>query len=396
MSGSPALRLDAPGGAGAVVRRGDRVACAPCPEEGPGPAGRSGWRLLGVVGLLVVLAACSSTPTSGGGGRKGGGYYQDDGPGRGEPADLGAIPDASPRREPLAARANRPYVVFGRRYVPATTLEPYREQGVASWYGRKFHGRRTSIGEVYDMYGMTAAHPTLPLPSYVRVTHVGNGRSVIVRVNDRGPFLNNRLIDLSWTAAAKLGYIRDGHTRVVVEQITRFDGDDGLPLRPPENLARAPTGSPGPAGATLRAAAVERPPAEAPGAASELAVESLIAAAPGEGPDDEARLAAQREEEAGLAPGGADNGGVGRDSPPAAVPPGVYVQLAAFANRDSAEQGRRQIQAEAGWIGEFMAIRESEGLYKLQAGPFSQRADAQQAVERLRQTTALRPFMTEY
>src|SRR5688500_10090597 len=114
-------------------------------------------------------------------------YYSDDGPPSSVPADIDRIPDAVPKLEPLHRFANRPYTVLGRDYVPATMLRPYRERGVASWYGRKFHGQKTSIGEIYDMFAMTAAHPTLPLPSYARVTSAANGRSVVVRVNDRGP-----------------------------------------------------------------------------------------------------------------------------------------------------------------------------------------------------------------
>src|SRR5690606_22759323 len=162
-----------------------------------------------LLGLALLLGACASPgprpPDSAGSGAasesagRGGGYYLDDGPGRGAPVDLAAIPDAVPRVEPLRAVNRPPYAAFGRRSVPMTELTPYRSRGVASWYGRRYHGRQTSSGEVYDMYAMTAAHPTLPLPSYVRVTHLGNGRSVVLRVNDRGPFLNDRLIDLSWT-----------------------------------------------------------------------------------------------------------------------------------------------------------------------------------------------------
>ena len=121
-----------------------------------------------------------------------------------------AIPDAVPRPEPLLPRANRPYVVFDRQYQPMTDLVPFRQRGLGSWYGRKYHGRKTSSGEVYDMYAMTAAHPTLPIPSYARVTHLPSGRSVVVRVNDRGPFLHDRVIDLSYTAATRLGYANAG------------------------------------------------------------------------------------------------------------------------------------------------------------------------------------------
>ena len=150
---------------------------------------------------------------------KGGGYYLDDGPGANAPANIDNIPDAVPRVEPLHKGALRPYTVMGRNYVPMTALTPYRVRGVASWYGRRYHGKLTSTGEPYDMYGMTAAHPTLPLPSYVRVTSVANGRSVVVRVNDRGPFIDSRLIDLSYTAAHKLGIIAGGSAQVEVEAV---------------------------------------------------------------------------------------------------------------------------------------------------------------------------------
>jgi rare lipoprotein A len=171
-----------------------------------------------------MLAGCATKPgprTSAGGPAtsKSGGYYLDDGPGANAPANLDQVPDAVPRLEPLHRFANRPYSVFGREYVPATELRPYRERGVASWYGRKFHGASTSTGEPYDMYSMTAAHPTLPLPSYARVTHVATGKSVIVRVNDRGPFLHGRVIDLSYAAANRLGFLRDGSAEVEVEAI---------------------------------------------------------------------------------------------------------------------------------------------------------------------------------
>jgi len=148
-----------------------------------------------------------------------GAYYKDDGPGANPPADLASVPDAVPRAEPLHRFANRPYQVFGRDYVPLTSLVPFRQTGVASWYGRRYHGSATSSGEKYNMYAMSAAHPTLPIPSYARVTNLANGRSVVVRVNDRGPFHAERIVDLSYTAAWKLGYVEAGSARVDVESI---------------------------------------------------------------------------------------------------------------------------------------------------------------------------------
>ena len=148
-----------------------------------------------------------------------GGYYKDDGPGEGAPPDLGAIPDAVPRAEPLHRFANRPYQVFGRDYVPLARVGSFRQRGVASWYGRRFHGGSTSSGEPYDMYAMTAAHPTLPIPSYARVTSLATGRSVVVRVNDRGPFHADRVIDLSYAAAYKLGTVESGSAPVEIEAV---------------------------------------------------------------------------------------------------------------------------------------------------------------------------------
>lgn len=144
------------------------------------------------------------------------------------PPDVTRIPDPVPRVEPRSARGNPPfYEVMGRRYYVMKEAAGYREQGIASWYGTKFHGRTTSSGEPYDMYAMTAAHKTLPLPSYVRVTHRGNGRSIIVRVNDRGPFVGDRIIDLSYAAAVRLGMHNEGTALVDVELI---EAQESMPM----------------------------------------------------------------------------------------------------------------------------------------------------------------------
>jgi len=146
-----------------------------------------------------------------------------------QPVDVSRIPDPVPRAEPRSARGNPPfYEVMGRRYFVMKDADAatYRERGIASWYGTKFHGRSTSSGEPYDMYAMTAAHKTLPLPVYVRVTHRGNGRSIIVRVNDRGPFIGDRIIDLSYAAAVRLGMHNEGTALVDVEVV---DGASGQP-----------------------------------------------------------------------------------------------------------------------------------------------------------------------
>lgn len=168
---------------------------------------------------LVSLQGCSllfqkQSPRAGSGG-----YYLDDGPGAHPPANMEQIPDAVPRKEPLARGPNKPYDAFGKHYVPDTSDRPYKARGVASWYGRRYHNQKTSSGELYDMYGMTAAHPTLPIPSYVRVTNLSNHKSVVLRVNDRGPFKEDRLIDLTYTAAWKLGMLGHGSTEVEVMRV---------------------------------------------------------------------------------------------------------------------------------------------------------------------------------
>ncbi|MFN9574505.1 MAG: septal ring lytic transglycosylase RlpA family protein [Betaproteobacteria bacterium] len=215
-------------------------------------------RGLAVAALTMLLAACGSMS------KRPGGFYQDDGPPRELPRDLERIPDAVPRVEPFHRFANRPYTALGRSYAPITDDRPFRQRGLASWYGRQFHGNRTSSGEIYDMLAMTAAHPTLPIPSYVRVTHLRNGASVIVRVNDRGPFKPDRVIDLSYAAAARLGFVNAGTGEVEVVRLTHADiragrfgsappRDDGVPVA----AAPVPVTAP-----------VERPIATAPVAAA--------------------------------------------------------------------------------------------------------------------------------
>ena len=147
--------------------------------------------------------------------------FEDEDYGPSDHVDVSDIENAIPKDEPRSRGGNpESYVINGKRYYVRDTAQGYKEQGVASWYGYKFHGNKTSNGEVYDMYSMTAAHKTLPLPSYVRVTNLDNGRSIIVRVNDRGPFAKGRIIDLSYVAARKLDIVKQGTGRVEVEAIT--------------------------------------------------------------------------------------------------------------------------------------------------------------------------------
>ncbi len=172
-------------------------------------------RLLAATGLVLLLAACASRGPGGPSGR--------DGPPPNPPAGVENTPDAVPRVDPIRQGGpNKPYEVFGQRYVPLTGDLPLREVGGASWYGVRFHGRPTSSGEPYDMLGMTAAHKTMPIPSYARVRNPANGREIVVRVNDRGPFVAGRVIDLSYAAAARLGVLR-GVTPVEVVRLTHAE-----------------------------------------------------------------------------------------------------------------------------------------------------------------------------
>ena len=157
------------------------------------------------------------------------------------PADATQMPDAVPRSEPRSAYGNPAfYEVAGRRYIVLASAAGYVERGVASWYGPDFHGKRTASGEGYDMYAMTAAHKTLPVPCYARVTNLANGRSVIVRVNDRGPFVGNRIIDLSYSAAARLDMLRNGTAFVEVRAVGPDEQRDGVPAAAPLPVAPLP------------------------------------------------------------------------------------------------------------------------------------------------------------
>jgi len=259
-------------------------------------------------------------------------YYLDDGPGLSPPPDLDAIAEPIPKVEPLHRAANRPYAVFGREYVPATSLTPYHEQGIASWYGRKFHGQKTSIGEPYDMYALTAAHPTLPLPSYARVTNVASGKSVIVRVNDRGPFLRGRVIDLSYAAAHRIGIAQNGSGEVVVDAIL------------PDTLAQS---------------VQARPPLEP--VAEAVAVTAPLA------PAGEIRLAQASADAAPLAP----------------MQGGFSVQLGAFASYPNAQAFLDRVQNQLANIRVEAKIRQAGGLYRVYIGPYSGRSEAQRIGERI-------------
>ncbi len=197
---------------------------------------RSATRLT-LVFLAAAVAGCGSSDVR-------------DGPPSGSTRIPDLPGDAVPKPEPRSRYGNGPvYEVFGKRYTVMPSSSGYRERGVASWYGKKFHGNLTSNREVYDMYGMTAAHKTLPLPTYVRVRNLSNGREIIVRVNDRGPFVHNRIIDLSYSAALKLDMVKSGTSLVEVEAISFDEPSGDRPVRkvtPPEPVAARPAPSAAP------------------------------------------------------------------------------------------------------------------------------------------------------
>jgi len=242
------------------------------PRNALNPCEFHSLRLLTLVSLLA-LSACGVSPAL-----NTGRYFEDDGPGRHVP-DVANIPDAVPRAEPRAKSGNKPYQVYGVTYTPIPDASGHRERGVASWYGKKFHGRRTSSGEPYDMYAMSAAHKTLPIPCYVRVRNLENGRSAIVRVNDRGPFLNNRVIDLSYAAATKLGIAARGTGMVELEVVTAGD------TATPSQIVAAPKVEPVPTAPKLEAKADDTAGAtKVETRAIDVAVAAPVAALPAPAP----------------------------------------------------------------------------------------------------------------
>jgi rare lipoprotein A len=308
----------------------------------------------------------------------GGGYYLDDGPGANPPADLVDTPNAVPRFEPINLSTSRPYTVLGTTYTPMTHLQPYHERGYASWYGRRYNGKRTSSGEIYNMYAMTAAHPTLPIPSYARVTNVQNHRSVVVRINDRGPFLNGRVIDLSFTAACKLGIIGNGSGLVDVDSI--IPGSE-----PPTYVASADTAP---------AAAVRSVPSPA---------NDPQPAAPAQ-PAPAAQTAART---ATAAPSAAPTAVALQTAPAAAPPPdaapqqvpvtsdasGIYLQFGAFSSKDNADNFLERLQVQLDTLAQQLHIHFKDGLYKVHAGPYRSQAQARSAAARISAKLGIKPMV---
>ncbi|MBS1187340.1 MAG: septal ring lytic transglycosylase RlpA family protein [Burkholderiaceae bacterium] len=291
----------------------------------------------------------SSQPAlpSAGSGR--GGYYLDDGPGENIPAGLEKSPDAEPKVEPLLPRANRPYSVFGSTYTPVALNKPYSQRGVGSWYGKKFHGRKTSSGEPYDMYKMTAAHPTLPIPSYSRVTNLDNGKQIIVRINDRGPFRSNRIIDLSYTAALKLGYLGKGSGMLQVEHLRPEEIDRIVRSRRMNGITDAAVAPE----QTLQASANDYPPL----------------------------------------PSGLGNGA---PQPAALSLTGYYLQLGSFAKEHNAQAMRAQYAIT--WADKLPPVQivQKGELFRLYAGPFSSRDEAADAARQMQDSGAPKPLIVEH
>ncbi len=291
------------------------------------------WRSALAPVVLALLAACGSTPPS-----SGPFDTQRDGPPAQPPPDLMSRPDPEPRVEPLRVGGpNKPYQVLGRSYTPLAVDAPVIETGLASWYGRKFHGRPTASGEIYDMYASTAAHRTMPIPSYALVRNPANGREVVVRVNDRGPFHADRIIDLSYTAALKLGVLR-GVAPVEVRRLTHDDIRSGRWR-------------------------------------GEMAVATVEAPAAVVAVDDEVPPPAP--------------------AAPTAAAGDYWVQLGAFRQRQGAHDLRQQLTRELAWLEPWLTIIDDRALFRLQAGPFATRSEAQGTAERIRDAASLQPVVLQ-
>lgn len=330
--------------------------------------------LIALFSCSLLLSACSSPKRSGG-------YYKDDGPGRSIPANIAAIPDAVPRIEAHAPANMRPYSVFGKRYVPITAEKPFRQNGIASWYGRKFHGNKTANGETYDMYAMTAAHPTLPLPSYARVTHARTGKSVVVRINDRGPFHASRIIDLSYVAAAKLDLIAPGSGPVIVEAITHDDIRRNAYQRSPEP---APTPMPIPIA----------PPASKPPVLTVHAdTTQADTVTSGTAKSDNAPDYVPGLQTAVYSPGAPAAAHPVADRPAAHTSAStggeqVFLQYGAFSAPENAYKLADSLNREIGHIEHRQArINNSADLYRVRIGPYDNRAQAVNAALRIQSLT---------
>jgi rare lipoprotein A len=356
------------------------------------------WPVLAAV-LIALLAGCAAGPPRAG----------RDGPEAHPPADLARVPDAEPKVEPIRSGGpNKPYEVLGHSYVPIARDAPFTERGMASWYGRAFHGKRTASGEVYNMYAMTAAHPTLPIPSYARVRNPANGREIVVRVNDRGPFHGGRILDLSYTAALKLDLLR-GVAPVEVQRITfdeirtgawRRDSASGVTVAatataPPSTSATAPPSSASPLGATPPPQPTAQVPEVAPASPPEavvLASASAAATPTTSVPTPDATSTASPVAAPALAAPVADAPAARAYTGPAR---GFWVQLGVFRQREGAESFHQRVVRELDWLAPLLAVFSDAPMFRLQAGPYPSRSEARAAAERIREGLQLVPVIVE-
>lgn len=328
-----------------------------------------------------------------------GGYYQDDGPGDNPPPNLDQVPDAQVRNDPLLPRSNRPYVVFGKTYTPITGDQPFVQRGVGSWYGKKFHGQRTSSGELYDMYKMTAAHPTLPIPSYARLTSLVSGVQVIVRINDRGPFHSNRAIDVSYTAALKLGLLGKGSHELQIERILPAEVERMLAARAAGGAQAASQPSPSPAVAPLVLAPQPVPqpvPKAAPGLMKVAFPSDMQALMQGDGAASaqaadtvatsnvayvDATAGAGASADVSKSNGAADKGG-------------FYLQLGAYSRADNAEAVRVKLERASTGLGALEVVQGGT-VHRLFSGPFASRQEALQAAQGVPLALSLKPIVIQ-
>lgn len=377
---------------------------------------RPGWW---VSVSTAALLGCLSAGCASGNPSRGGGYYLDDGPGKPDPERVARLmrePDPVPKHEPLLARANRPYRVMGQDFAPMTERKPYKQQGVASWYGQRFHGKPTSTGETYDMYQMTAAHPTLPLPSYARVTRLDNGRSVVVRVNDRGPFLRGRLIDLSYLAASKLGYVGKGHAEVEVELLNPADAGKGRTLTaqpavkavpgqartlPAVSLARAELDLPGDEGAP---ADKELAPAEAPRADERAGVAggnsgdaraSVLAADNGSQGGDAFPTAEAMAPESRRAASG-EQGAVPAPNRPSARTQAASMVASTHAAAPAPVRARRAAEGDSGWFLQLGVFRQLDNALRVQREQMARSTPSDPPVELVQRGDQYRVLLGPY
>lgn len=300
--------------------------------------------------------------------KKPGGYYLDDGPDANPPQNLDTIPDAEPKNEPLLPRSNKPYKALGKTYTPLTTAQNYKERGNASWYGKRFHGKKTSSGEIYDMYGMSAAHTILPLPSYVKVTNIANGRSVIVRVNDRGPFKSTRIIDLSYAAAHKLRLLSKGSGLVEVEAIDPSQASTYTPAKAVSVTSAAPitpTQVPPPS-----SQAISSPPAPAVNEPPQLVINSTND--PTEAAMNQPANQPQPTEI------------ISQNNTVITADAQFYIQAGAFKNETNAATFVRKIQGLD--IEQNAGINSvyNDGLHRIKLGPYNTRQDADLIAAKIR------------